>query len=263
MDKFRELITVRFQPDRDTWLAFGAGLLVILFSFSLNLFSSGSVAGKIYTTLTLTLGIRIGLGFYFPLRYELLKKRESWSFFGVTKDRWIISLILNLVFGALLLGMFLGESGETGAQILWQEGTAISVIYILLAGVFEMIFIYGFLRKTFERAFGLIPSLILTAVFYSLYHAGFQPEFLKLFFVGLLYSSTFRLTENVLILFPFFWGVGATWDVLVNFGATELANSWVLGESLLSVALMVGIVIWVNRKRKKLSLKGKDKSDLS
>lgn len=251
MRKIREILAIRYRPNKETWLAIGVGLLVIGLSFSLNLFPGGSVGSKIYTTLILTVGIRIGLGFYFPLRYELLKKGESWSFFGVTKDHWVISLILNLIFGAFLLGMFLSESGEVGTQILWQKDTAISIIYILLAGVFEMIFIYGFLRKTFERAFGVIPSLILTAIFYSFYHAGFQPEFSKLFFVGLLYSSTFKLTENVLILFPFFWGVGATWDVLVNFGATELANSWVLGESILSAALMVGIVLWVNRRRKK------------
>lgn len=54
-----------------------------------------------------------------------------------------------------------------------------------------MIFIYGFLRDQFERAFGMIPAVILTAIFYSFHHDGFQPEFLKLFWVGIIYVSVF------------------------------------------------------------------------
>jgi len=30
--------------------------------------------------------------------------------------------------------------------------------------------------------------------------------------------SVFRTTRNLLIVYPFFWGVGACWDVLVHFG---------------------------------------------
>ena len=56
----------------------------------------------------------------------------------------------------------------------------------------------------------------MTAVFYSLHHAGFQPEFLKLFFVGIMYVSVFYITKNIFSIFPFFWGVGAIWDVLIN-----------------------------------------------
>jgi membrane protease YdiL (CAAX protease family) len=250
MKKVKALFRFKWEPTRDTWLALGAGLVVILLSYSLNLIQSESLWSKILTFLILTLGIRIGIGFFFPLQHEMVKNHEGWAFFGVTKRRWILSLILNLVFAALLLLMFLSESGESGEKILLNKETLISIYYILIAGVFEMVFIYGFLRKTFEQAFGLIPSLILTALFYSFYHAGFQPEFSKLIFVGLLYGATFRLTENVLIVFPFFWGVGAAWDVLVNFGATELSGVWVLGEAIIATILMAGIVIWIIRKRK-------------
>jgi membrane protease YdiL (CAAX protease family) len=250
MKKVKDIFKPQWQPTGDTWLAMGAGLVVILLSYSLNLLQSDGFWTKALTFLILTLGIRIGIGFYFPLRYEILERDEGWAFFGITKRRWGLSLILNIVFAVLLLLMFLSESAETGERILFNKDTLTSVYYILVAGVFEMIFIYGFLRKTFERAFGLIPSLILTALFYSFYHVGFQPEFLKLFFVGLLYSGAFRLTENVLIIFPFFWGVGAAWDVLVNFGATELSGVWVLGEAIIATILMTGIVTWIIRKRK-------------
>ncbi|MDI6603283.1 MAG: hypothetical protein QME57_04225 [Patescibacteria group bacterium] len=86
---------------------------------------------------------------------------------------------------------------------------------------FKVIYFYGFLRQRFENAFGIIPGIILAALFYSFHHAGFQPEFVKLFFVGIMYVSVFRITKNALIISPFFWGMGACCDVLVSFGAMK------------------------------------------
>lgn len=106
-----------------------------------------------------------------------------------------------------------------------------------------MLFIYGFLRSGFERSFGIIPAIILTAVFYSLHHAGFQPEFMHLFFVGIMYVSVYYITKNLFIIFPFFWGVGALWDVLVDSSAGDsIKNSFSFGVAL---AIIFGIVIWM------------------
>lgn len=55
----------------------------------------------------------------------------------------------------------------------------------------------------------------MTAVFYSLHHAGFHQNF-KTIFVGIMYVSVFYITKNIFSIFPFFWGVGAIWDVLIN-----------------------------------------------
>ena len=98
-----------------------------------------------------------------------------------------------------------------------KKEAIIPIVYILVSGIFEMTFIYGFLRKIFDKSFGIIPGILLTAVFYSFHHAGFQPEFGKLIFVGIMYAGIYRITNNLLIVFPFFWGIGAIWDVLVNF----------------------------------------------
>jgi hypothetical protein len=244
MNPLKSLFALRWQPTRDTGLAFAAGTIVILLSCSLRLVDPETLTGQIATLLILSLGIRVGIGYGLPLHTMLVKKGAGWDFFGLRRKNWAISLALNLVLAALLLGQFLVESGRQGAQILLTEEAILPIFYIIVAGVFEMVFIYGFLRKHFERAFGLLPSVILTALFYSLYHAGFQPEFIKLVFVGLLYAATLRVTENILIIFPFFWGVGATWDVLVNFGATSLQSGWSLAATLAALTLMAAITLW-------------------
>jgi hypothetical protein len=81
------------------------------------------------------------------------------------------------------------------------------VFYSLCSQGGEVVFFYSFQRTLFERAFGIIPGIILAALFYSFHHLGFQPEFGKLFFVGLMYATTFRLGNSAFMIYPFFWGV--------------------------------------------------------
>ena len=94
----------------------------------------------------------------------------------------------------------------------------------------------------FQKAFGIIPAILLTAAFYSFHHAGFQPEFLELFFVGIMYIGVFYITKSLWIIFPFFWAVGALWDVLVDSTAGEsIKNS----ESFwIAIAILAGGLIW-------------------
>ena len=94
---------------------------------------------------------------------------------------------------------FISESGGKGESILLRQGVLIPVFYIFVAGIFEMIFIYGFLRRIFDKSFGIIPGIILTSVFYSFHHAGFQPEFGKLIFVGI---SSLNISSSLLYQFP-------------------------------------------------------------
>lgn len=63
-----------------------------------------------------------------------------------------------------------------------------------------------------EEYFGIIPGTILSAVIYCFYHIGYgmpSDEMLTLFIIGLIYSSIFRLTSNVLIFYPFLTPTGA------------------------------------------------------
>ena len=151
--------------------------------------------------------------------------------------RWKSSLFIN-IFAAFVLWIILSSTTQE-LQITKENFYAIS--YIWVAGIFEMIFIFGFLRYKFEQSLGIIPAIIVTSVFYSLHHAGFQPEFIKLFFVGVMYLAIFYITKNILIIFPFFWGVGAIWDVLQNSTAGEqISNAF---SFFISLCLFIGMII--------------------
>jgi hypothetical protein len=39
---------------------------------------------------------------------------------------------------------------------------------------------------------------------------------ISIIIVGIMYCTVFYITQDIFIIFPFFWGIGAIWDVLVN-----------------------------------------------
>lgn len=243
------LFHIKFAPTKDTGVAFLAGIAMILASFALYLFYGESIKDEIVFFVIKDIVMMVGIGFIFPLYYVLVIKRESIKTFGITKDKLSLSLVLNIILAVLLLLQFMNESAAVGKKILLSSDAIIPLVYIFTAGIFEMVFFYGFLLHQFEQSFGILPGIVLTAIFYSFHHAGFQPEFLKLLFVGVMYASVFRITKNVFIIFPFFWGLGATWDVLVNFGAKEqLQGFWTLTKTILVLVLMFGFLMYLKNE---------------
>lgn len=105
--------------------------------------------------------------------FTIIENKKSVSVLGIHKKKIVISLAINIIAAIMLLVMFISGNTET---IMFSKNSFFAITYILVAGVFEMVCIYGFFRYEVERAFGIIPAIIMTAVFYSLHHAGFQPE---------------------------------------------------------------------------------------
>jgi membrane protease YdiL (CAAX protease family) len=200
----------QWQPSRETLVAVVTGFVVI-----------GLSATMLPTRHCPWLSIVIRdigqiflVGILFPLLY-ILRNGNRFAEFGFTLKRWYLYLPINLVLGTLLLLMFLSESPipadfHVTSAVVWKAA------FVMVAVFFELIFFYGFLRTLFEKAFGIVPGIILAALFYSFHHIGFQPEYGKLIFVGLLYALVYRLGNSVLLLYPFFLGVGGTYDVLIQ-----------------------------------------------
>lgn len=234
---------LHFDIDKETVFGLGCGVMMLLLSIAMSLFHSG-----ISNILLRDVFMILLLGFLLPLYYLLIIKKKDLSVLGFHRKKLAGSLAIDLIAGVSLLGMFVSKNTE---DIIFQADSFYAVTYILVAGIFEMIFIYGFLRYEFERAFGILPAIFMTAAFYSLHHAGFQPEFTKLFFVGLMYVTVFYFTHNIFAIFPFFWGVGAVWDVLVNSEAGEqIKNRTSFIIAIFMFLVMTGISIFLYRKMK-------------
>ncbi|MDE7340523.1 MAG: hypothetical protein K2N80_08180 [Lachnospiraceae bacterium] len=229
--------------DKENVFGLICGFIMILLSAAMTLFHN-----EISNILLRDVFMILLLGFLLPLYYILIVKKKNLSVLGFHKKKLIVSLVVNAAAGISLSGMFVSQNTE---DIVFNIDSFYAITYILAAGIFEMVFIYGFLRYEFERAFGILPAIFMTAAFYSLHHAGFQPEFTKLFFVGIMYVTVFYFTYNIFAIFPFFWGVGAVWDVLVNSEAGEqLKNRDSFVIALWMLFAMMGIGLFIHRKTK-------------
>lgn len=236
----------KFNVSKETGLAALAGLIMISLSLLMIPFGGNTIRDLTISFILRDLLMIFGLGVVFVSLYVEKKGNEVIEDLGFTKQKSIVSAIINLVLATGLLAMFLKEQiPENIASVKNLYGAS----YILVAGIFEMTFIYGFLRMSFEKAFGIIPAIILTSVFYSLHHAGFQPEFIHLFLVGIMYCSVFYITKNMLIIFPFFWGVGALWDVLVSSEAGDSIKN--ISSFIIALIILVASFTWILFRKKR------------
>lgn len=66
-----------------------------------------------------------------------------------------------------------------------------------------------------------------------------------------MYVTVFYFTQNIFVIFPFFWGVGAVWDVLVNSEAGgQIKNRTSFIIAVFMFLVMTGISIFLYRKMK-------------
>jgi membrane protease YdiL (CAAX protease family) len=250
----KSLFTFRWNPGRDTLFAFCLGLAVIGASVLLLLFNGfGQIEHVIGFFIVRDLFQMLILGIALPLWYILVIKKQTVSDYGVTMKNWKRNLIINVILTIGLFFVFLKDGAPAMERVFADPNVIGPMFWLLFGGIFEVFFFYSFIRTVFERAFGVLPSILITAVLYSFHHAGFQPEFGKLILVGVLMASLFRLGGSFLIIFPFFWWLGAGWDVLVN-SQTAAANLYVFiwPRLIIDVLVLAGILFVFYRRRYRL-----------
>lgn len=197
-----------WNPQRITAGATVTGVVVIGLSLLMPRFQSGSIPAIVVRDILMILLA----GIVWPL--HRMRSEGDPESFGLTAHRWPIALPINLAL-AVMLGFVFAKESPLPAGFSFMDHAG-EIAYIMLAGVFECVVFYAYIRTAFARSFGAVAGVVAAAAFYSFHHAGFQPEFTKLFFVGLLYALPVALSGSVLTIFPFFWGIGAVWDVLAQ-----------------------------------------------
>jgi len=221
---------IKCKPQKISIIAFAIGIVIVLLSIAM-IYTRGNIFVSIIIR-DIVMILLFGIGV--PLL--IISKENKFTEYGLHLRKWYIFLPVNFILGVLLLFMFLNESPLPSAftftnDIVWK------IIYIMFAGIFETILFYSFIRTAIERSFGIIPAILVAAMFYSFHHAGFQPEFGKLFFVGILYATVFRIGNSALLIFPFFWAVGGCYDVLIQ--SKEVSE--IIYPEVRSIILFIGI----------------------
>lgn len=222
-----------------------AGLFIAcvgLFKLAFGVFGVDSVAG-----LFLSFGTGLTLGVAVPIMYTALVRRRPLSAIGIGLHNWKPTVALGLVFAATQFGLTLWGY-ELPRPVDWVPLLVMS----LTVGIFESIFFRGFVQGVFEDSFGVGPSVLGGAVLYGLYHLGYGMEISEIgFLVGLggTYAVAYRITKNVLILWPLFTPVGGFFNMLES---GDIEMPWIAILGFLDVlGLMVGAYVLTRKIDKK------------
>ena len=235
------------SPTEGTLIAFLAGTSCVLLSYLLVIFRKNRTARFIFRDV-ITL---VGLGVLLPM-WWVKANGLSFNEFGLPGENLVWAMLADVILATLLAAIFYSEAKKKGQRPNFS-GKYGTIFYLMVGVLFETLFFYSFLRQLFEEAFGIIPALLLTSGFYSLHHIGLEEqmkdttptqELRKLFFVGLMYSITFRIFNSALAIFPFFIGVGVISDLIVEKQSSILP--WKI--ALLTLLLMIistGIIVYL------------------
>jgi len=244
----KDIFVFRWQPEKGTRVAVGTGLLAFVLSAVLLLLEPGSLAGH----LVLYVGTWVVCGAVIPWGYTLLVEGDSISSLGLRREKWKQSLLIGLGLAAFFSPVFVFQTDWSGVN--WNDVGRSAVVLIGGGGLFELFLFYGFIHLRLEKAFGPLPAIVLTAVVYVLWHTGTQLTLeagpwlgaLKLLGVGIMYQGVFSLTYNLLVIWPFFMGMGVMIDFLVNIGdlgTISAAFPWGVGS-----ILAIGVVVLAVRR---------------
>jgi membrane protease YdiL (CAAX protease family) len=185
-----------FKPEKGWWVPFLAFIACVLCNFMADVFVGTSVFHLFYQGI-FVLGICIS----FPLWFTAIKQKQPLATIGITTNKWGKAVLVGLLIAAL--------SSFGRIKSLQLIIPAPQILFNIVAGMimstlFEEIFFRGFLQTGFEKNFGIIPAILLAGSCFSLYHIGYSnvrgdvPELISLFCIGIFFSISFRITNNII-----------------------------------------------------------------
>lgn len=140
----------------------------------------------------------------FPFWWILGHRNESLKDLGIKKEGLIPSLIISILITAYFFYYTLSTYSFYGANLI-PHFLANALI------LWEPFFIFCWLQLRFDKAFGIIPGILLAGAFLGAYHIGTYPlgEVIVLALFGILFAIIFRLTSNLLIMWPLTWSTSS------------------------------------------------------
>ena len=185
-----------FKPDKALWISFLALIACVLFNFLADLFRGSLIFHLFYQGI-----FALGICIFFPLWLTAIKQKQSLSTIGITKEKWIKAVLIGVLIAALST---IGRMQDLQIVIPGWDFLLIIIACMLMSTLFEEVFFRGFLQTRFEKNFGTIPAIILSGLCFSVYHVGYynirgdMPELLSLFLIGVFFSISFRITNNII-----------------------------------------------------------------
>jgi uncharacterized protein len=210
--------------------------IVALFRLAFVVFTPEHVLG-----LFLSFGGALVLGVVGPLVYTTWVRHRPLRSLGLGMHALRPTLALALLFGGIQFAIMFWGYALPAAAVDWVPLLVLS----LTVGLFESIFFRGFVQGRLEASFGTVPAIAGAAALYALYHVGYGmggSEMVFLFGLGVVYAIAYRLTENILVLWPLLTPIGAFFN---NLESGEIVLPWASILGFGDVLALMAVAIWL------------------
>lgn len=243
--------SVKLNVDRRDMMAVGLLYVVVVAAFRIafTVFTTDNVLG-----LFLSFGLGLLLGVAGPIFYEVWMRGRDLRSLGLGLHRLRETVLVGVVL-ALIQFVVVFRGFELPDPVDWVPLLVMSIV----VGFFEAVFFRGFIQNRLEASFGTVPAVVGAAVLYSLYHVGYGMGFEEMWFLfglGVVYAIAFRLTRNILVLWPLLTPVGAFFN---NVTAGDIELPWASIAGFADVGVLMGVAVWLAHRRIR---KGSDVAEL-
>ena len=232
----RPAFTYRGADGRDLFVIGVLYVAVVgLFRLAFTVFTTDNI---LWLFLSFAFGLIIGV--VGPIVYQVWMRGRDLRSLGLGFHHLGATLTLGLVFAAIQFASTLWGY-DLPAPVDWVPLLVMS----LVVGLFEAVFFRGFIQGRLEASFGVIPAVGGAAVLYALYHVGYGMEAGEMWFLfglGVVYAIVYRLTTNLLILWPLLTPLGAFFNN-IQAGVIELPWESILGFA--DVAIVMAVAVWM------------------
>jgi hypothetical protein len=249
------ITSIRWHVDRRDLIAL-AGLyvaIVALFRVAFTVFTTDRVAG-----LFLSFAAALLIGVAGPVVYTVWVRHRPLASLGIGLHNLGRTLRLGLLFAAVQFAITLWGY-DLPQSVDWVP----LLVMTLTVGLFEAIFFRGFIQGRLEVALGTGPAVLGAAALYAVYHVGYgmgADEMVFLFGLGVVYAVAYRLSGNVLVLWPLLIPLGS---LFAQLEAGDLVGElpWASVAGFADVLVVMAVVIWLaarsERKRERADIQGR------
>lgn len=231
---------IKFEPSKEVLIA-----ILSVFILWAGYYGAENVFGDdmLMVFLISVLGIMIMLCIAFPVWWIAVHQKEGIAGLGITINKIGLSLVCALALGAwrfLELKQYIG-----------QEGFVINLLFNGLA-IWEVVFIYGWLFTRFDKAFGKVPAILLTAISVGIYHIGTLSinNILYLCLTIVICASVYAITSNLFTLWPIYWTIGCSASTLRS-GMVFEKELVVMSAVILAIQIIIIAVMQIRYLKKK------------
>jgi len=180
-----------------------------------------------------------------PVWWIAYCRKQPLSELGITTRRCLASLLIGV--GLAAFSSF--QLWQMAAGVAWPPHVLFNAVIL-----WEPFFVYSWLQLRFDRAFGIMPGVLLAGLSFAAYHIGTYPPsgLIVLLIWGLVYAAIFRLTSNLLIVWPFVWAVASSIGTLM--GSMQFTwNQVAIWSVILLIQLaFIGYTWWKQSKETQL-----------